>query len=227
MTVKSQAASHGILVLFNATPSQAAKFEGEAAEKARAAAEGLGHRCVTLSPAKDAKLMASLARGAFDKEGAPLLGAVTPRMVSELAAVADSAAQTAPVVQLIPKAAEAKAAANATTTAPAVETAAEAASGATDKPVSAVAIASQNMLDGGNLGVVSKEVAVGLWPEIASGHLVLAPDYEDGAFNGWWPAEVINRDATRATLKWHGFDDLPVITRPISQLALMHPDCKA
>ncbi|MFG1459715.1 hypothetical protein V5F62_25250, partial [Xanthobacter sp. VTT E-85237] len=76
-------------------------------------------------------------------------------------------------------------------------------------------------------GVVSKEVAVGLWPEIASGHLVLAPDYEEGAFNGWWPAEVINRDATRATLKWHGFDDLPVITRPISQLALMHPDCKA
>ncbi|MFG1400299.1 hypothetical protein, partial [Roseixanthobacter pseudopolyaromaticivorans] len=75
------------------------------------------------------------ARGAFDKEGAPLLGAVTPRMISELAAVVESAAKTAPVVQLIPKAAEAKAAAQATTTAPAVETAAEAASGATDKPV--------------------------------------------------------------------------------------------
>ncbi|MFG1422326.1 hypothetical protein [Roseixanthobacter liquoris] len=87
MTVKSQSASHDILVLFNSTPSQAAKFEGEAAEKARAVAEGLGHRCVTLNPAKDAKLIASLARGAFDKEGAPLLGAVTPRMISELAAV--------------------------------------------------------------------------------------------------------------------------------------------
>ncbi|MFG1407244.1 hypothetical protein V5F80_14250, partial [Xanthobacter sp. VTT E-85239] len=139
-------------MLFNATPSQAAKFEGEAAEKARVAAEGLGHRSVTLHPAKDAKLIANLARGAFDKEGAPLLGAVTPRMISELAAVVESAAKTAPVVQLIPKAAEAKAAAQATTTAPAVETAAEAASGATDKPVAAVAIASQNMLDGGNLG---------------------------------------------------------------------------
>jgi len=152
MTVKSQAASSGILVLFNSTPSQAAKFEGEAAEKARAAAEGLGHRSVTLNPAKDAKLIASLARGAFDKEGAPLLGAVTPRVVSELSAVADSAAKAAPVVQLIPKAAEAKAATKATTTAATLETAAEPASGATDKPVSAVAIASQNMLDGGNLG---------------------------------------------------------------------------
>ena len=71
--------------------------------------------------------------------------------------------------------------------------------------------------------VVTDAVAGQIWPAIAVGHIVLAPDYTEGDFNGWWPAQVISRTANEATLRWIGFEELPTLSMAISHLAVMHP----
>ncbi len=71
--------------------------------------------------------------------------------------------------------------------------------------------------------VVPDELARQVWPQIAAGQVVLVPDYDEGEFNGWWPATVLSRSAKTATLKWVDFDDLPTFTKPVTQLAVTHP----
>ena len=60
-----------------------------------------------------------------------------------------------------------------------------------------------------------------LWSKITIGSLVIAP--EDDREDGWWEAIVIDRRGNTLTLRWRDFPKLPLITRKLKDLALLHP----
>ena len=60
-----------------------------------------------------------------------------------------------------------------------------------------------------------------LWSKITIGSLVIAP--EDDRDDGWWEAIVVDRRGNALTLRWRDFPKLPLITRKLKDLALLHP----
>ena len=60
-----------------------------------------------------------------------------------------------------------------------------------------------------------------LWSKITIGSLVIAP--EDDRDDGWWEAIVVDRRGNTLTLRWRDFPKLPLITRKLKDLALLHP----
>lgn len=76
------------------------------------------------------------------------------------------------------------------------------------------------------LAVLAEATAGDIWARIAVGHVVLAPDHEEGAFIGFWLARVTGIEGDTVTLEWTGeYADLPAFERPLSALGLMHPGC--
>lgn len=74
--------------------------------------------------------------------------------------------------------------------------------------------------------LVSDALSGDLWSKVAAGHVVLAPDYDEGEFVGFWLATVIRRTAKTVTLRWAGqYADQPEFTKPLTALALRHPAC--
>jgi hypothetical protein len=62
------------------------------------------------------------------------------------------------------------------------------------------------------------------WTEIRLDHVVLAR--EDGPLSQWWEALVISQQDDTFTLRWRDYADLPTITRPRQELALLHASSK-
>jgi len=75
------------------------------------------------------------------------------------------------------------------------------------------------------ISVVIKEGAKH-WPGFKKGDIVLATDFSDGEYNGWWEAVVKARSDSHVTLEWRDYKDMPTFTRPITQVAPIHPECK-
>jgi hypothetical protein len=60
------------------------------------------------------------------------------------------------------------------------------------------------------------------WREIDIGQLVLAKD--DGPWRSWWEATPVEKEGDVLKLRWRDFADVPLITRPRLDLALICPD---
>jgi hypothetical protein len=60
-----------------------------------------------------------------------------------------------------------------------------------------------------------------LWSKITIGSLVIAP--EDDREDGWWEAIVVDRRGNTLTLRWRDYPKLPLITRKLKDVALLHP----
>ena len=60
-----------------------------------------------------------------------------------------------------------------------------------------------------------------LWSKITIGSLVIAP--EDDREDGWWEAIVVDKRGNTLTLRWRDFPKLPLITRKLKDVALLHP----
>ena len=60
-----------------------------------------------------------------------------------------------------------------------------------------------------------------LWPKITIGSLVIAQ--EDDREDGWWEAIVVAKRGSTLTLRWRDYPKLPLITRKLKDVALLHP----
>ncbi|BAF87927.1 hypothetical protein AZC_1929 [Azorhizobium caulinodans ORS 571] len=81
-------------------------------------------------------------------------------------------------------------------------------------------------LEADGTAILSDAAAGDLWARIAVGHVVLAPDYDDGAFCGFWLAQVRAMRGDVLTLEWTGeYADQPSFECHLSALGLMHPGC--
>lgn len=62
------------------------------------------------------------------------------------------------------------------------------------------------------------------WSKLAVGDLVLATE---DPFDGWWACEILELlDGDRFRLRWRDFPGEPNATKHLSELALVHPQCK-
>jgi hypothetical protein len=60
-----------------------------------------------------------------------------------------------------------------------------------------------------------------LWSKVTIGSLVIAP--EDDHQDGWWEAIVVDKHGNTLTLRWRDYPKLPLITRKLKDVALLHP----
>ena len=60
-----------------------------------------------------------------------------------------------------------------------------------------------------------------LWSKVTIGSLVIAP--EDDREDGWWEAIVVDKRGGTLTLRWRDFPKLPLITRKLKDVAILHP----
>ncbi len=58
------------------------------------------------------------------------------------------------------------------------------------------------------------------WDEVAVGHIVIG---QDSYLDGWWEAEVVEREADIVTLKWCDYPEEGLAKRHIAAVALRHP----
>ena len=66
-----------------------------------------------------------------------------------------------------------------------------------------------------------------LWSTITTGSHVLAPEFdENGDFDGWWEAVVIEAKGGQFTLEWRDFPEQGKFARTLTQMAIMHPKLK-
>jgi hypothetical protein len=94
-----------------------------------------------------------------------------------------------------------------------------------EKGTSATKGAQANLKKGGDATTSSPKSAYPLdWTEIRPDHVVLAR--EDGPLSQWWEALVVSQQDERFTLRWRDYADLPTITRPRQELALLHASSK-
>ena len=62
------------------------------------------------------------------------------------------------------------------------------------------------------------------WSKLKVGNLVLA---SDGPGDGWYEADVVEAlPDDRFKLRWYEWPDLPDFVRPVTEIALLHPQHK-
>lgn len=203
-------------VLFSknwAGKAQAGRFSSADADRATAAALKNGASVVFFSEGDDADLIAAIPTGRFGENDRPLLTSVRQNIFKRLVAVAETQGKVATPAQSNEKAAEADVA-KSEPKAPARKKAAAMLAKSTDT-------ASGEAL----ISVVIKEGAKH-WPGLQKGDVVLAPEFTDGQYDGWWEAVVVARSESHVTLEWRDYKDYPTFTRPITQVAPIHPECR-
>jgi hypothetical protein len=210
------------LVLFTknwAGKAQAGRFGADSIERAQAAANKLGLSCLHFGEGDDADLLAALTAGRFGENDRPLLANIKTdifkrlSLMAEALATGEGADQEADAEENVPaenkdaeKPAAASSAAKGKKAAPMVSIKSDAASGDT------------------TIGVVMKEGGTH-WPQLTKGDVVLAPDFSEGEYGGWWEAVVRARSDSHVTLDWRDYPDFPPFTRQITQIAPLHPEC--
>lgn len=204
------------LVLFTknwAGKAQAGRFSAEEVDRATAAALKHEASAVTFADTDDADLIAAIPAGKFGEGDRPVLGNIKTEIFKRLAGMAEQQAKTAPAAESPAKAADATEA-EAKANMPSHKKAAAMLSKATDKATGEALVS-----------VVVKDGAKH-WPQLKKGDIVLAPDFGEGEYNGWWEAVVQARSDSHVTLEWRDYADFPTFTRPITQIAPIHPECK-
>ena len=201
-------------VLFSknwAGKAQAGRFSSSDVERATAAALKNGASVVPFSEGDDADLIAAIPAGRFGENDRPLLTSVRQDIFKRLVAIADTQGKAASPARSNEKTTEADVA-KSEPKAPARKKAATMLAKSTDT-------ASGEAL----ISVVIKEGAKH-WPGLQKGDVVPAPEYSDGEHNGWWEAVVVARSESHVTLEWRDYKDYPTFTRPITQVAPIHPE---
>lgn len=204
------------VILFSknsAGKGQAGRYGADDIERALAVANQYDCSAVTFTSDDDADLLAAVPEGRFAERDRPLLPAAKVAIFKQLVAMAESEGRHEVPAEPNEKAVGADPKAEAAQ-APARQKAAAMRSADGDKATGEAV-----------LNVVIKQGAKH-WPGLKAGDVVLAPEFVEGAYNGWWEAVVKARSETYATLEWRGFPDLPVFTVPITQIAPIHPECK-
>ncbi|MFG1359183.1 hypothetical protein [Xanthobacter pseudotagetidis] len=210
------------LVLFTkngAGKAQAGRFAADNIERAQAAATKLGLSCVPFGEGGDADLLAALPPGRFGENDRPLLANIKTDIFKRLSLMAEALGsgdddhQEAETEENVTaenkdsgKPAAASGAVKGKKAAPMLSIKSDAASGDT------------------TIGVVMKEGGTH-WPQLTKGDVVLAPDFSEGEYGGWWEAVVRARSDSHVTLDWRDYPDFPPFTRQITQIAPLHPDC--
>lgn len=210
------------LVLFTknwAGKAQAGRFGADSVELALAAATKLGLSCVPFREGDDADLLAALPAGRFGENDRPLLANIKTELFKRLSLMAEALTaeegghQEADAEKNVPaensggeKPAAASGAVKGKKAAPMLSIKSDAASGDT------------------TIGVVMKEGGTH-WPQLTTGDVVLAPDFSEGEYSGWWEAVVRARSDSHVTLDWRDYPDFPPFTRQITQIAPLHPEC--
>lgn len=204
------------LILFSknwAGKAQAGRFSSADAERATAAAAKNGASVVIFSDGDDADLIAAIPAGRFGENDRPVLSNIKQDIFKRLAEIAEQQSKAGVAVQSPGKAAEAEGEKNAAK-APSRKKAAAMLATTTDKTSGAQLVS-----------VVVKDGAKH-WPALKKGDVVLVPDFAEGEYNGWWEAVVTARSDSHVTLEWRDYKDYPTFTRPITQVAPIHPECK-
>lgn len=193
--------------------AQAGRFSSADAERAIAAALKNGASVVLFSKGDDADLIAAIPAGRFGENDRPLLTSVKQDIFKRLVEIAEQQAKATPPAQSMEKAAEAVGEKSAT-------------KAPLRKKAAAMLAKSTDAATGETLVSVVMKEGKQHWPALNKGDVVLAPDFMDDEYNGWWEAVVRARSETYVTLDWRDYPDLPTFTRPITQIAPIHPECK-
>ncbi|MFG1359335.1 hypothetical protein [Xanthobacter pseudotagetidis] len=210
------------LVLFTknwAGKAQAGRFAADNIERAQAAATKLGLSCVSFGEGDDADLLAALPAGRFGENDRPLLANIKTDIFKRLSLMAEALANGEDADQ------EADAEENVTAENKDDEKPA-APSGAVKAKKAAPMLSIKSDAASGDttIGVVMKEGGTH-WPQLTKGDVVLAPDFSEGEYGGWWEAVVRARSDSHVTLDWRDYPDFPPFTRQITQIAPLHPEC--
>jgi len=193
------------VVLFTknwAGKGQAGRYGASDVARALAVAGKHGCSAVTFSSEDDADLLAAVPEGRFGEKDRPLLPAAKVPVFKQLVAMAEDKHEKLAALN----------------------------GGGTDAPVrSKVAAmrsaADETATDDAVLSIIIQQGATH-WPDLKAGDVVLAPEFVEGEYNGWWEAVVKARSETYATLEWRDFPEMPAFTVPITQIAPIHPECK-
>lgn len=215
MTDLSAITAARAVVLFSknwAGKLQAGRFPAAEAERAAAAASKNGASMVVFSDGDDADLLAALPAGKFGEKDRPVLSNVKVDVFKRLAALAELKAKTDTASPSPAAAADG-------------DGKAEAAKAPSRKKAAAMRATTADTATGAELVSVVVKEGGKHWPALKKGDVVLATDFSDGAYNGWWEAVVIARSDSHVTLEWRDYKDLPTFTRPITQVAPIHPEC--
>lgn len=101
----------------------------------------------------------------------------------------------------------------------------ESATSSAERPAPAAKNAQSNHKKGSDAEAASpKSPYPRHWSDIRPEHIVLAR--EDGPLGQWWEATVVSQQDDTFTLRWRDYADLPSITRPRQELALLHASDK-
>lgn len=193
--------------------AQAGRYPLDEAERATLAADKHGASILIFTSEDDADLMAALPEGRFGENDRPLLTAIKPEIYKRPAALADAKAVLQPKSQDRPTAES-----DASMSKLEKKSASKRAAAMTAPPDAKAS-------EPASFGMVMKE-GKAHWPSLKAGDVVLAPDFGEEGYNGWWEAIVRARSETHVTLEWKDYPDLPTFTRPITQITLRHPECK-
>lgn len=193
--------------------AQAGSFSLEEAERATQGARKHGASALAFTSHDDADLLAALPKGRFGEHDRPLLTAIRQDIYKQLAGLADAKAGLQPSAQ------------DALAAAPDVDTCAPEKKATGKRAAAMGAQPDAKASEVAAISVVMKEGKTH-WPSLKPGDLVLAPDSGDDGYNGWWEATVKARSDSHVTLEWTDYPELPSFTRPITQIAMRHPECK-
>jgi len=217
------------IVLFSknwAGKGQAGRYTADAIERARAVANKNGCSVVAFTPDDDADLLAAVPEGRFGAQDRPLLPSAKVAIFKRLVAMAEGQDQ------------EGRGDGREADTSPQKAAKADDATRADDQPpakagtktgtpkVAAMLAKTSEKASGGTIVSVIVKDGANHWPDLAKGDVVLAPEFDNGEYSGWWEAVVRARSETHVTLDWRDYPDLPTFTVPITQVAPIHPECK-
>jgi hypothetical protein len=213
------------LVLFTknwAGKAQAGRFGADSIARAQAAATKLGLSCVSFGEGDDADLLAALPAGRFGENDRPLLANIKTDIFKRLSLMAE--ALTAEERDHQEAEAEAEDNSPAENKDAEKPSPASGAGKASKKAAPMLSIKSDAASGDTTIGVVMKEGGTH-WPQLTKGDVVLAPDFSEGEYGGWWEAVVRARSDSHVTLDWRDYPDFPPFTRQITQIAPLHPEC--
>lgn len=200
---------------------QAGKYAADAVDRALAAASKNGCSAILFTPDDDADLLAAVPEGRFGAQDRPLLPSAKVAIFKRLVAMAEGQAH-----EDRNDAQEADAAPQAAAEADAVKPAGVQphANAGTSQAAAMLAKTSEKAAGGAIVSVIVKDGAAH-WPDLAKGDVVLAPEFRDGEYSGWWEAVMVARSESHVTLEWRDYEGYPTFTRPITQVAPFHPEC--
>lgn len=193
--------------------AQAGHFSSAEGERATAAAFKHGASAVVFRDGNNADLLAAIPAGAFGENDQLVLGNIKTETFKRLAAVAEQQAKAATAGQSPEAADEADGA----------EKAAQPL--ARGKKAAAMLATTTDKATGETLVSVVVKEGDKHWPALKKGDIVLATDFSEGEYNGWWEAIVIARSDSHVTLEWRDYPDLPTFSLKITQVAPIHPEC--